>query len=193
MTKRASFAVAGLMMAVLFLGFGLGLGVVAQRITANFNATVALGCITFVGTTWLALWQFQKTKQKEADARVFSERAAVYQRLINITRDMLYSSRGWSEDTPVEDRAKQLSAITYEMTIWGGQDTVRALLAMVRTVDPTNTGDMFLRMSNLFKAIRKDLGHKDDAQMPDDLLLQLMKYEDHEQIREQLAVARLKR
>lgn len=177
-------------LAVLFViaigfGFAVGAGVVAQRITSDFSGTMALGGVTLIATTWLALWQFDRTKKKEAEARIFAERALRYQSLIHILRDLLFSTKGWTDPVDSTQMAKKMAEITYDMTIWGGQDTIRALMRLSDNQNP-DPGAVMGIMSNLFGAIRKDLGHSDDAALSDDLVLQMVTAEDRAKVAELL-------
>lgn len=167
------------------LGVGIGFGVVAQRITSDFSGTVALGCVTLIATTTMALWQFNRTKKKEAEARIFSERSKVYQRLLNAIRNIMFASKGWIEEKSGDDLAKELSEITYEMIIWGGQDTIRAIGQITKNPGD-NIAEMMRTMAQLYKAIRSDLGHNDDTQLHNDLVLQLISVKDHEEVRKYL-------
>ena len=106
-----------LFLAALFLiavGFGLafGFGFAAQRVASGINGSVALGAATLVATTWFGLWQFEKTKRKEAEARIFAQRAEIYHRLVVMLRDMIFAVKGWSEQRSETDLARDLSAIT---------------------------------------------------------------------------------
>lgn len=179
-----------LFLAALFLiavGFGLafGFGFAAQRVASGINGSVALGAATLVATTWFGLWQFEKTKRKEAEARIFAQRAEIYHRLVVMLRDMIFAVKGWSEQRSETDLARDLSAITYDMIVWGGQDTIRQLMNLSDT-SPTDVGGMMRRMSDLFRAIRKDLGHSDDAQLPEDIVLAMIVSDEREAVRAQM-------
>ncbi|MDG2530377.1 hypothetical protein [Caulobacter endophyticus] len=160
-----------------FLGFGFAAG----RIFSNFNGTVALGCVTLFSTTTLALWQFNRTKKKEAEARIFSERAANYKQLIGVLRKAMHSTKGWVE-VDHDELAKELSSVTYDMIIWGGQDTVRSLLDF-SDMTAGDLGGMVRKTASLYAAIRKDLGHEDDAELSNDLVLQMITAEDRATVR----------
>ena len=177
------FLVAAFLAAVFGLFVGLGLG--AQRIASDFDGSVALGGATIFATTALALWQFDRTKRKEADARLFSERAAVYQKLVTLLRDMIFEQKGWAAPITQDTRAQQLAEISYEMTVRGGQEKKRANMRNTE-IGQSDSAALMKTMAQLYRAIRKDLGHSDDNSLPNDLVLQMNVPEDREKVRQQL-------
>lgn len=168
--------------AVLVFGIGIGFGVLAQRISQGFNGTIALGCATLIATTVLGLWQFDRTKRKEAEARIFALRAPVYERLISILRDLMFATKGWAKARKPDELAKELATVTYDMTVWGGQDTVRALMKFSE-MPAGDAAAMFRVMETLFKAIRTDLGHNDDSTLSIDLVVQMITAEERDDVR----------
>jgi hypothetical protein len=184
-----SILVALVLLGVFGLGAGIGFGILAQRIADGVSGTVALGCVTLLATTILALWQFDRTKRKEAEARIFALRAPIYERLIGIVREKMFETKGWAEEKAPDSLAKDLAIITYDMIVWGGQSTVRALMSLGET--PTDdTAAVFRTMQNIFKAIRKDLGHNDDDSLPADLVVQLIIPEERDRVRSLLRQAK---
>ncbi|HEX8306959.1 MAG TPA: hypothetical protein VF645_00900 [Allosphingosinicella sp.] len=156
---------------LLVLGFGIGFGYLAEKIAADFNGQIALGCLTFLGGIWLAFWNVRKSREKEAESRIFSEKAAVYVELVNVLRDIMMATKGWAPETETSELAKSLMKIRYKMIVWGGQDTVRAIDALEAVPEDGSDGQRFLAAANLYQAIRSDLGHRDDPQFAEDLFL----------------------
>ena len=183
MKPSLAILIALTLLAVAVWGFMAGLGFASQRVLTGFDGSVALGCLALLASTGLALWQFDRTKRKEADARIFVQRAPVYQKLVGIMRDLMMAQKGWAPQKDTNEVAKELTLITYGMIVWGGKDTVRALLSL--SDGATNPGDMMLRMSDLFKVIRNDLGHSDDAALREDLILQMITAEDRAKVKAQ--------
>ena len=109
----------GVWLAIIFLiAVGLGFGVLAERAFSDLSGDVALGILTFAGTTWFALWSFQKTKQKEAEALLFPQKAAVYGDLISIIRDIMFSQKGWAPSVDPDALAQRLARVRYDMIVW---------------------------------------------------------------------------
>lgn len=186
--KAVSYLVVLALMALAVFSAFFGFAFASQRVLTDFNGSVALGCLTIVISTCVALWQFDKTKRKEAEARIFAQRAPIYQRLISVIRNMMFATKGWAEERETEDLAKELAEITYEMIVWGGQDTVRAIRNFT-SQDGSDPGQGVRAMAELFRAVRKDLGHSDDASLPNDLVLQLIAVDDREEILRHLTAA----
>lgn len=188
MSKSLGFTLALLVILVGLFGIAVGFGIVAERITKDFNGTMALGGVTLFATTGLALWQFDRTKRKEADARIFALRAPIYEKLVVILRDLMFETKGWSDKRDPDDLARELAVITYEMMVWGGQDTVRAVMSLSEMPN-AEPGPILRVIANMFKAIRKDLGHTDDANLSEDLVVQMIRADEREKVRNLLREA----
>ena len=104
-------------------------------------------------------------------------------------RDMIFTTKGWSSERPMDDIARDLAVITYDMIVWGGQDTIRQIMNL-GDGEPADAGAMMVRMSNLFRAIRKDLGHSDDIQLPEDIVLSMIIADEREAVRAQMRATR---
>lgn len=161
--------------AIGFVG-AIGLGFAAQ---AELNANVILALVTLTVTTWFGLWQFDKTKRKEADARIFAQRAEIYHRFVVTLRDILFSEKGWAPKKSQAELTKEMSNITFDMIVWGGQDTIRKMKSMSEQ-DTPDVGETLRRMSELYRAIRKDLGHSDDSTLSDDIVLTMLLPEERQ-------------
>lgn len=169
-------------------GFAVGFGILAQRIATDFNGSVALGVTGLVATTWFGIWQFEKTKRKEAEARIFTERAAIYHRLVLMLRNMMFSIKGWELQKDQETLGRQMAEITYDMIVWGGQDTIRQIMNLTNQPEhkPQDPSVILLRLAELFRAIRKDLGHNDDDALPEDLALILIVSSEQDELRQKM-------
>lgn len=169
-------------------GFAVGFGILAQRIATDFNGSVALGVTGLVATTWFGIWQFEKTKRKEAEARIFTERAAIYHRLVLMLRNMMFSIKGWEPQKDQETLGRQMAEITYDMIVWGGQDTIRQIMNLTNQPEhqQQDPSVILLRLAELFRAIRKDLGHNDDDALPEDLALILIVSSEQDELRQKM-------
>lgn len=181
----------GLIAALIVLfGLAVGFGYLSQRMVADFNGQIALGCLTFLGGIWLAFWNVRKSREKEAESRIFAQKAAVYEDLVNILRDLFMAQKGWAKEKSENQLAKSLMVIRYKMIVWGGQDTIRAISAFEAVPDDAPIGDRFLAASNLYTAIRRDLGHQDDSEFGEELFLTQIIASDKENVRQLLREAR---
>ena len=142
--------------------FAIGFGVVSKRILTDLSGEVALGWVTFIATTWFAIWSFQKTKRKEAEAQIFPEKAKIYKEIIDIIRDLTFAQKGWAPAVDEEELGKRFGRIRYDMIIWAGQDTIRALSAFEELSSGGDVGVMFAASANLYSKNSSELGHADD-------------------------------
>lgn len=175
--------IVGFILAILFvIAFALGAGVLANRISYDLSGEVALGAATFIATTWFAIWSFQKTKRKEAEAQLFPQKAAVYKKIVDLIRDIFFAQKGWGPAVAPDALAQRFGEVRFEMIIWAGQDTIRAITAM-EEADPSNPGSSLAAAVNLYAQIRRELGHKDDPALAEELLLSQVIASDREQVR----------
>ncbi len=165
------------------IAVGLGFGVLAKRVATDLSGEAALGWLTFVATTWLAIWTFQKTKRKEAEAQIFPEKAKVYKELIDIIRDVMFAQKGWGPPLDADAIAQRFGRVRYDMIVWGGQETIRAVTAFEESSASGDMGIMFTAAANLYANVRKELGHSDDAQLPEDMFLAQLIPQDREKVR----------
>lgn len=173
------------------LGLLLGTRSLIELLAPSLGTEIALGYVTISSTALLAVWQFSRSRKREAEARIFSQRAIIYDELIMLLRDVFWAEKGWSDDSE-GDRARKLSTITYKLIVWGGKDTIKAV-NQIRGNVKWHPGAPFLLMSEIFGAMRSDLGHGTDVPLADELALQMLRIEDHAYAREQIAAARAQR
>ena len=167
----------------LLVAFGFGLWMLSTRTLAAMDGQTAVALATFVATTWFAIWSFQKTKRKEADAQLFSEKAKVYGRIVDLLRDIFFAQKGWISPLDEQELGKRFGQVRFDMVVWGGQDTIRAINA-IEDVTPGDTGKMFAAFTHLYAQIRKELGHADDRALAEDLFLAQVIAEDREKVRD---------
>ncbi len=152
------------------------IGVIVWRVTADMNGQLAVALITFVGTVSVAVWNFQKTKDKEAEARLFPQRAAVYEEILNVLKDLSTPAETGRKKPEESETVSRLLDAKFKLIVWGSANSLRALDAIS---DPnTHDGDMFAKIAYLMGSMRRDLGHKVDLQDCLFMSLYLMKYED---------------
>lgn len=165
--------------------FGVGFGVLAERAFADFSGDAAVAAITFIGTTWFAIWSFNKTKRKEVEAQIFPQKAAIYKELVDIIRDITFAQKGWIPPLDPDALARRFAEARFNLIVWGGQETIRAIdkFEADQTAGP---GRMFAAVANLYGCIRRELGHADDADLREDLFLAQITTEDRESVRQQM-------
>jgi hypothetical protein len=146
-----------------------------------------------LGGIWLAVWNFQKTRLKEAESRIFAQKAEAYQSLVDVVRDIFMVQKGWKQQEQEDSLPKLLMVIRYKMIVWGGQDTIRAIAELESVPEDALPGDRFLAVENLYKAIRKDLGHQDDSDLSEELFLTQIIASEREAVRTLLREAKGRR
>lgn len=115
---------------------------------------------------------------------MFTQKAEVYTRIVNVIRGLMFVQKGWIPPIGEEELAQRFAEARYDMIVWGGQDTIRAI---EKIEEGGPHGKLFTAMADLYKSIRHDLGHKDDDNLSDELILAQIIIEDREQLRQQMA------
>ena len=119
-----------------------------------------------------AAYQFRLAKEKEAEARLFTEKQKVYSNLIS-TIFSIYQPEALKQKQPKDiEYARKFNEIRTSLIVWGSFETIKCLDSLSMSdaelqLDPLKWG--LKRQAALFAAIRKDLGHKD----PDDAGLEI--------------------
>ncbi|NWG52866.1 MAG: hypothetical protein HXY28_04025 [Hydrogenophilaceae bacterium] len=137
-----------------------------------------------------ASFQYRAAKDKETDARLFSEKQAVYSDLIGTLMGLFHEKK--INPTPDEQTAlvKKLQAIRTKLLVWGSAETIAMLDKMgeLPAAEPEQAPAHMTRwMGALFAAIRKDLGHKDPPAASLEMALGMLIPADRGRLRQQLA------
>lgn len=147
-----------------FLGIAIILAIIALvgtivwKVFLDMNGQLAVALITFIGTISIAVWNFQRTKEKEAEARLFPQRAAVYEEILNVLKD-LSSPEGSKRPKPEEhETVKRLLDAKFKLIVWGSSNSLKALDFISEPNE--HEGDMFAKIAYLMGCMRRDLGHK---------------------------------
>jgi hypothetical protein len=154
----------------------------------------ALAILGIAGAIITASYQYRVAKNREAEARLFSEKQAIYTELIETIMDIFYSVKeGSTHRLSDEEIARRLRLIKTKLLVWGSFDMIRLLdqlgevgLDVQKENDPT-TGLIWL--SRLIGHMRQDLGHRDPKDSLMEIALGLIVPEERVKIREALAQA----
>lgn len=154
------------------------------------NSEFLLGVLGFVVATMTASFQYKAAKDNETNARLFTQKQEVYTDLIETLMGLFHEKK--LNPTEVEQAAlvKKLQNIRTKLLVWGSAATIQALDRMA-DIQPVSgerlpvTGTLW--MSQLFAAIRKDLGHNDPPDAGKEMALGMLIPGDREVMRDALA------
>jgi hypothetical protein len=153
----------GLLLASLLLfGSGAIVGWSSKIAIQGLNATVVVQTSAVLVTIFVAIWTYRKTKQKEAEARLFSQKASVYEPLVEQLKRLQGSTKpGLTEPFNEDEFAKALFDIQFRAIIWGDEQMIKILSDLSEEVTDGDNQTSFGRMASLYEQIRKELGHRD--------------------------------
>ncbi len=167
----------------------VAVGCTAYAIVFIYEKTGSQVVVTILGIAGAlvgAAYQFRLAKEKEAEARLFTEKQKVYSNLIS-TIFSIYQPEALKQKQPKDiEYARKFNEIRTSLIVWGSFETIKCLDSLSISdaelqLDPLKWG--LKRQAALFAAIRKDLGHKD----PDDAGLEIaigaIKGDEREEVR----------
>jgi hypothetical protein len=154
------------------------------------GSQVVLGILGIAGGLVGAGYQYRLGKEKEADARLFTEKQTVYSNLISTIFSLYQSDALRRKPIDHVEFARQLNDIRTSLVVWGSFQTLKALddLAVPdaeQQTDPLKWG--LMRQAALFSAIRSDLGHKDPPDAGLEIALGIIKGDERESVRRKLS------
>ena len=145
------------------------------------------GSIGTFATALFGLWQFNKTKKLEIEARLFQNKAEAYQGIIRMLFDLFKEQKKSSKEINEDKLAAKILEIREKLTIWASGDVIRAFSNLEHRPNPKLTEDeigvlLIKKLASLYSAIRKDLGHNDQDNIDVEIALSHLVPEDREKI-----------
>lgn len=167
---------------VAILLFALAVIYVFFRSLLQADPEVSAAIIGVIGLLLAGVWAHRSTKILEINSRHFIEKKNAYMILINLIFDLLSDSRK-EEKLSKEAMIQRMLEFKRELMVWGDQTVIKALQEYedFSLQDNKNPAQILLRVDNLLRSIRKDLGHDDSALPKGALVLMQVKAEDRDQ------------
>ncbi|MEM1391004.1 MAG: hypothetical protein AAGG45_07965 [Pseudomonadota bacterium] len=173
---------------VLFIALVLAAWFILQFSDSNF----VLGVIGAVVAIITASMQYRAAKDRESDARLFAQKQEVYSDLIETVMGLFGGVKGKSAELTEMQLAEKLQSIRTKLLVWGSFETLNALnkLSYLGSDSAENQLDVAARgsewLSELFRGIRRDLGHKDPADAHLELALSILNEPDRTNVRNRI-------
>src|SRR5947207_13987997 len=167
---------------VVLVAAAVGALVAALRFT---NSAFVLGVLSVAAAIIVAAIQYSQRKDKETDARLFSEKQAAYTELVGLIMGLLHEQTVGTGSEVQPDLVAKLRGIRTQLVIWGSSATLLTFdnmgsLAADTTGMPIGATKW---MAELLGAIRKDLGHKDPSGAALEMALGILKEPDRSAMR----------
>lgn len=128
------------------------------------DPNVQASVITFIGAVIGVLYTQVHTQKREIKSRHFVEKKTAYLRLINFTFDFLENNRKGIENTD-EKFLPQFMEFKKDLLVWGDQEVITSYYNFEdfsnKNPDAARE-DLLLLVDDLYRAMRKDLGHNDN-------------------------------
>lgn len=137
---------------------------------AGLDARLSAGLITASATVVVAVVSVLVSKHLEVKtsirAQLREKKEPIYKELIDFIFDITFAQKLGKEVPAEEEMIEFLAGTTRDLVIWGSPEVVKAFADFKRVSQlyagaPELTRHLMLGVEDLFKAIRKDLGHGD--------------------------------
>lgn len=168
---------------LLVAGVGFCLGWSAKLVVTGASATTLLQSATIVVTVALAVWTYRATKRKEAEARLFVQKAAVYEPLVEELKKLHLAGRNGNPEMNMDELAQALVDIQFKAIVWGDHEFLLTLMEMGDAQTGESLDLTFGRVARLYAQIRKELGHSDKPGVGYDVMELLLIAEDRHLVR----------
>lgn len=146
---------------IAFLAFAWILGKIAE-------SDIIVATLGFAGAVIVASIQYRLAKNREAEARLFSEKQKVYADLIQTIMDTFQDVKKPNARQGANNISEKLIKIKPKMIIWGSFGTIASLDRMGDLKDSSGDTDTLVvgleRLGDLIDNIRRDLGHTNDPE-----------------------------
>ena len=142
---------------------------------------VKLGVLTAIVSVGTLVYSQRSNLNREIEARHFLQKSKIYEEIIDTLGSLFKESKGWAESEGGDILARKLFDIQSKLLVWAGPDVLHAWEGIkTGPSDSSNIGEMFTRVEQLLRALRKELGHSNDDQIgPMGLVKIYVRHEDH--------------
>ena len=185
--KPRAWALAALMFLVVGFVSGCVIGWSAKVLTSGISSAVVLQTLALLVTVGLAIWTYNKTKEKEIASRLFPEKAKIYEKLLDAVKFSMKAAGSKSDGQEGEvhvdpELVERLRELQYSAIIWGDQEFIDVLSQFTgESEDPSH---VFKKVADMYKQMRKELGHKDRPSIGWDALALMIKADERAVIRD---------
>jgi len=147
------------------------------------------GSIGAFSTALFGLWQFNKTKKLEIEARLFQNKAEAYQEIIKMLFELFKDQKNPNKKMSDEQLSMKILKIREKLTIWASGEVIRAFANLEHKPDSKLSEDetgvlLITKLAFLYSAIRKDLGHNDQDNIDMEIALSHLISDDREKIQD---------
>ena len=163
----------GFVVVVLIIAAAVLLAWLLMNSESQLAVGLAAAALTVVGslaTVLLTKWQERRTQVQLA---LRDKKVPMYEQLITLVFDALLGGKRGKKMTEAE-MAKRLADLTPGLVVWGAADVVKAYATFRRLSAQPGAAEkgaaVMLSVEQIFRMIRKDLGHDDSILNDGDIL-----------------------
>ena len=174
----------GLGVAVLLVAlFAFAAGWTSKIVVTGLTAATLVQSTTVLVTVFLAVWTYRATKRKEAEARLFGQKASVYEPLVEELKKAHLAGKNGNPEIDEKKLSQALVDIQFKAIIWGDQAFLRALIEFGEAKAGEPADETFGRVAKLYEQMRRELGHADKPGVGYDVMELLLIADDRHLVR----------
>ncbi len=137
------------------------------------------------GVTVAALCSHYFAQKREMASRQFSQKAKAYEGIFDLIFEIMKEVKAENKMTQ-EEMLRRMIAIKRDMMIWAGNDVLKAWANFESEASKGDNANVFKSMEKVFRALRKELGHRDVTLAEGDLVKWIVQQSDHHMVDEQM-------
>lgn len=154
-----------------------------KSLDSSLKATI----LTVSGTVTAALVAHYYTKKRELETRHFVKKAEAYDKIYSMIFTVMQKPKGEGElDLSSDDEVKKMAWEAKKgLMVWGSSESIKCLSRIEELSYAGDSEGSFAQFEQLFRILRKDLGHKDNLEVGE-LLSFLIIPADKEKVKRQI-------
>ncbi len=137
------------------------------------------------GITLAAVFSHYFAQKREISSRQFAQKAKAYEGIFSLIFDILKHTKK-NKQMSEREMFDRMIAIKRDLMIWGGRDVIKAWSDFESESGKGADANVFKSIEHVFRALRKELGHRDLTLADGDLVKWFVQASDHSLVDEQM-------
>lgn len=130
------------------------------------------------GVTFAAVFSHYFAQKREISSRQFSQKAKAYEGIFTLIFDVLKRTKK-NNQMSEQELFDRMITIKRDLMIWGGHDVIKAWSNFESEAGKGAEANVFKSVEHVFRALRKELGHRDLTLADGDLVKWFVQASDH--------------
>ncbi len=151
----------------------------------NADKEIKAALIGLFGITLAAVFSHYFAQKREIASRQFSQKVKAYENIFDLIFELIKGVKDGRELSEKEMSYRGIK-IKRDLLIWAGENVLKAWRDYECEAEKGEHANVFRYMDRIFRALRRELGHRDTTLAEGDLVKWLVRASDHSLIDEQM-------